>query len=227
MDRYYILLVLPAMIFALWAQFRVKSTFNKYSSVFCSSGMTGRGAAEYILSGQGVTDVSIQKTAGDLTDNFNPVTSVVSLSEPVYDKASVAAVGVAAHECGHVLQYHSGYLPIKLRSAIIPVTNIGSALSLPLILIGLVLSWYKLAMIGVIAFSLTAVFQLITLPVEFDASRRAINILSESGRLTEEELKGAKKVLTAAALTYVAALAVSIAQLLRLLAIVSGGNRRR
>ncbi len=226
-DQYYILLVIPAMIFALWAQFKVKSTFSKYSSAVCSSGLTGREAAEYILRTNSITDVSVQKVAGELTDNYNPSTSTVSLSDPVYDRASVAAIGVAAHECGHVIQHSVGYLPMKIRSAIIPATNIGSTLSWPLILIGLVLGWYKLALIGVIAFSLTAVFQLITLPVEFDASRRALLVLGESGRLTEEELKGVKKVLTAAALTYVAALSVSIAQLLRLLAIVGGGRRRR
>ena len=215
------------MIFAFWAQYKVKSTFSRYSSVPCSSGMTGQDAAKYILGANNLDSVSVQQVSGELTDHYDPSAQTVSLSEPVYDKPSVAAVGVAAHECGHVIQHSAGYLPMKIRSAIIPVTNIGSTLSWPIIVIGLALGWHKIAMIGVIAFSLTAVFQLVTLPVEFDASRRALNILSGSGRLTEEELGGVKKVLTAAALTYVAALAVSVAQLLRLLAIVGGGGRRK
>ena len=226
-DYYYIILVIPAMIFAFWAQYKVKSTFSKYSSSPCASGMTGLDAAKYILGVNDITSVSVQQIKGELTDHYDPGTETVSLSEPVYGKASVAAVGVAAHECGHVIQHSVGYLPIKIRSAIIPVTNIGSTISWPVIVIGLALGWHKLALIGVIAFSLTAVFQLVTLPVEFNASKRALVSLSQSGRLSEEELKGVKKVLTAAALTYVAALAVSVAQLLRLLAVIGGGGRRR
>ncbi|HHX54575.1 MAG TPA: zinc metallopeptidase [Clostridiales bacterium] len=227
MDYYYLILVLPAVLFALWAQFRVKYVFSKYSKKYIKSGITGRNAAELILKSNGIGYIPVNHVAGNLTDHYNPSSGIINLSDQVYNSATEASVGVAAHEAGHAIQHSTGYLPIKIRSAIIPITTIGSQISWPLILIGLVLGWANLAIIGVALFSLTALFQLITLPVEFDASKRALNSLTESGQFTDEELAGAKKVLSAAALTYVAALAVSVAQLIRLLAIVSGSGRRK
>lgn len=220
---YSYLVLIPAMIFALWAQARVNSSFNKYNKVFTRSGMTGAEAARHILDANGLRYVRIEQVAGNLTDHFDPKTNVIRLSQSVHDSRGIAAVGVAAHEAGHAVQYAENYGPMKLRSAIIPVTNIGSKLALPIFIIGLLFS-YELAMIGVILFSLTAVFQAITLPVEFNASSRAMAALEGCGRLDGDELSGAKKVLTAAALTYVAALASALSQVLRLLLIA---NRRR
>ena len=227
MDYYYLILVLPALLFALWAQFRVKYVFAKYSKKQTQSGLSGRDSAELILQSNGLGYIPVNHVSGNLTDHYNPKSETINLSDQVYNSSTQASVGVAAHEAGHAIQHSTGYLPIKIRSAIIPITTIGSQISWPLILIGLVLGWTNLAIIGVALFSLTALFQLITLPVEFDASNRALKSLAESGRFTDEELVGAKKVLSAAALTYVAALAVSIAQLIRLLAIVSGPDRRK
>ena len=228
-DIFYIILVVPALIFSFWASAKVNSTFKKYSSVRSRRGMTGREAAEAVLRQNGVTGVIVSQISGNLTDHYDPRTNVINLSEKVYNSDSVAAIGVAAHEAGHAVQHAEGYFPIRLRSAIIPLTNIGSKLSMPLFLLGLILSAYGekflyIAYAGIICFSLCVLFQLITLPTEFNASRRAVEAIDGS-ILDETEAKGAKKVLSAAAMTYVAALAVALMQLLRLLAIA--GNRKR
>lgn len=225
-DITYIILVLPAMIFAFIAQARVTSTFKKYSQNANVRGLTGAEVAQRMLMAFGVTDIKIEKTSGNLTDHFDPKAKVIRLSESVYDSTSIAAAGVAAHECGHAMQYSVGYGPIKLRNAIIPVCRIGSSLSLPLILAGFIFTWQPLVDIGILFFALATLFQLITLPVEFNASHRALETLTSSGTLTDEENAQAKKVLSAAAMTYVAALAVSLAQLLRLILIFGGGRRR-
>lgn len=224
-DATYIFLVLPAVIFAMWAQFNVKSTFSKYSKIASRSGMTGFDSARRILDANGLRDVRIAHVAGDLTDHYNPTDNTIYLSDSVYASNSAAAIGVAAHEAGHAVQHATGYTPIKIRSAIIPVTNIGSNLAMPLIILGIVLSFPTLAYIGVAAFGLSTLFQLVTLPVEFDASGRALKALE--GSLDGDDLASARKVLRAAALTYVAALAVSLVNLLRLLIIVAGNDRRR
>ncbi len=221
-DWSYIVYVLPALILAMWAQHNVNSTFKKYSCV--PSTMTGADAARLVLQGYGIGNVGIGRVKGQLTDHYDPRSNSISLSETVYDVRTAAAVGVAAHEAGHAAQYAENYGPIKLRAAIIPITNIGSNLAMPLVLLGLALSFESLAYLGVLCFGVSVVFQLITLPVEFDASRRAVRALSDSGYLSDEGLSAAKQVLTAAALTYVAALAVAIGNLLRLLTLV---NRRR
>lgn len=225
-DLSYIVLVLPAILLGFWAQMRVKSTYARYSQVRASRGITADQAARLILDMNGLRDVPIQRIAGSLTDHYDPRDRVVRLSESVYGSPSIAAIGVAAHEVGHAVQHATGYTPMKLRSAIVSVTNIGSTLSMPLILIGLLLNSSRLAMAGVALFGLVAVFQLVTLPVEFNASRRALVTLESRDILSGEEMQGARSVLTAAALTYVAALVQSLAQLLRLLILV-GGNRRR
>lgn len=224
-DTTYIILVLPALLFALWAQFNVNFTFNKYSKI--NSGMTGYESAKAILDANGLTNVRIERVSGNLTDHFDPRSNVIRLSESVFSSTSAAAVGVAAHEAGHAVQYAEDYAPIKVRNAIIPITNFGSNLAMPLILIGILLSFPTLAYIGVAAFGLSTLFQLITLPVEFNASRRAMTALEANSRLNDEQTRAAGKVLRAAALTYVAALAVSLANLLRLLTIVSSSDRKR
>ena len=224
-DATYIFLVLPAVIFALWAQFNVKSTFSKYSKIASRSGMTGFDSARRILDANGLGDVRIAHVSGDLTDHYNPTDNTIYLSDSVYGSNSAAAIGVAAHEAGHAVQHATGYTPIKIRAAIIPVTNIGSNLAMPLIILGIILSFPTLAYIGVAAFGLSTLFQLVTLPVEFDASGRALKALE--GSLDGDDLASARKVLRAAALTYVAALAVSLVNLLRLLIIVAGNDRRR
>lgn len=224
-DATYIFLVLPAVIFALWAQFNVKSTFSKYSKIASRSGMTGFDSARRILDANGLGSVRIAHVSGDLTDHYNPTDNTIYLSDSVYGSNSAAAIGVAAHEAGHAVQHATGYTPIKIRSAIIPITNIGSNLAMPLIILGIVLSFPTLAYIGVAAFGLSTLFQLVTLPVEFDASGRALKALE--GSLDGDDLASARKVLRAAALTYVAALAVSLVNLLRLLIIVAGNDRRR
>ena len=217
------LILLPAILFALWAQSRVKSTYAKYSREF--AGLTGAEAARMVLEMNGVNDVDIRPIAGELTDQFDPKTNTISLSQGVYNVTSVAAVGIAAHEAGHAVQYAVGYSPIKLRTAIIPVTNIGSTLSWPLLLIGVLLGNQTLAMAGVVLFCAVVLFQLVTLPVEFNASNRALDTLGASGYLQPEQLNGAAKVLRAAAMTYVAALAQALAQLLRLLMIANRSRR--
>ena len=217
------LILLPAILFALWAQSRVKSTYAKYSKAF--AGLTGEEAARMVLEMNGVNDVTIEPIAGELTDHFDPKTNTIRLSKGVYNVTSVAAVGIAAHEAGHAVQYAVGYSPIKLRTAIIPVTNIGSTLSWPLLLIGVLLGNQTLAMAGVLLFCAVVIFQLVTLPVEFNASNRALDTLGASGYLQPEQLDGAGKVLRAAAMTYVAALAQALAQLLRLLMIANRSRR--
>lgn len=222
-DYWYIILVVPAIIFSLVASAGVNSAFKKYSKVASRMGITGAESARRVLHANGVTGVKIEPVGGNLTDHFDPKTNTIRLSESVYNANSVAAIGVAAHEAGHAVQYAVGYSPMKLRTAIIPITNIGANISWPLILIGLLLSSYTLAMLGVIAFGFSTLFQLVTLFVEFDASNRAVNAI-EGMCATDDEMKGTKKVLRAAAMTYVAALAVSLANLLRLFLMVS---RRR
>jgi Zn-dependent membrane protease YugP len=224
-DSTYLVLVLPALLFSLIAQGIVQSRFKKHSRQLTARGVTGAQAAREILRRAGVYDVSVERVSGSLTDHFDPRSNTIRLSDTVYSSASVAAVGVAAHETGHSLQYGSGYIPMKIRAAVIPATNIGSRLAVPLVLLGLFMQMTGLIYFGILLFCAVVFFQLITLPVEFNASARAIRLLDESGLLYEDELPGAKKVLTAAAMTYVAALAVSLAQLLRLLALA--GRRRR
>lgn len=224
-DFTYIILVLPAILLAFWAQFRVKATFDKYSQVRSASGMTGAQAARMILDANGLQHVQVERISGKLTDHFDPRSNVVRLSDSVYAVPSVAAIGVAAHETGHAIQYEQGYSPMKLRAAIIPVTNIGANLSIPLIMIGFALNFESLVLVGIVLFATLAVFQLITLPVEFNASGRAIEALENGGRLSEQEVKGAKKVLSAAAMTYVAALVTTLAQLLRFVLLFAGRRR--
>ena len=225
-DITYIVLVLPAILLGLWAQMRVKSTYARYSQVRSARGITAEEAARLILDMNGLSQVPIQRVRGSLTDHYDPRQRVVRLSDSVYGSTSVAAIGVAAHEVGHAVQHAAHYAPLKLRNAIIPMTSIGSTLSIPLILAGLILNSQSLALFGVALFGLVALFQLVTLPVEFNASRRALATLESRDILGREELYGARQVLTAAALTYVAALIQSLAQLLRLLILV-GGSRRR
>ena len=223
-DELYLFLVLPTIIFSMWAQYKVTSSFKKYSKQRTIHGLTGAGAAQRVLDRAGVSGVRIERVRGNLTDHFDPRDNVIRLSESVYDTPSVAAVGVAAHEAGHAIQYANAYIPMKIRATIIPVTSIGSKMAIPLVLIGIFFEMTGLINIGILLFGLVVVFQLITLPVEFNASRRAINILDEARLLTQEEIPASKKVLSAAALTYVGALAVSLAQLLRLITLA--GRRR-
>ena len=229
-DWTYIILVLPCIIFSLWASSSVNSTFRRFSQKYSSRRITGAQAAQRVLSHNGVSGVRIERISGNLTDHYDPRTNVIRLSDSVYDSTSVAAIGVAAHEAGHAVQYARHYAPIHFRAAIIPITNIGSKLAMPLILLGLVLSFMGtlstgLIYLGIAAFGLSLVFQLVTLPVEFNASRRAMQAIDDAGILTPEEQRGARKTLTAAAMTYVAATAVALAQLLRLL-VLFGGRRR-
>ena len=224
-DYTWYLLVLPAFLLALWAQFRVKATYSKYSKVRSVRGRTAAEVARQILNDHGLSYVQVDQIGGELTDNYDPRTNIVHLSQGVYSSTSIAAIGVAAHECGHAVQHVEEYGPLKLRSAIIPITNIGSSLSIPIFFIGLLFNYTLLMNIGILLFGLVALFQLITLPVEFNASHRALATIEERALLTEDEARGAKKVLSAAALTYVAALASTLAQLLRLI-IISRGNRR-
>ncbi|MEG2928549.1 MAG: zinc metallopeptidase [Oscillospiraceae bacterium] len=215
-DRYYMMLVVPALIFSMWAQARVSGTFNRYSKMGTMSGMTGYDSARRILDANGLRHVTIERVAGNLTDHFDPKGNVIRLSDGVYGSNSVAAIGVAAHEAGHAVQYAQSYAPIKLRAAIIPITQLGSTLSMPLVLVGLFMGAQPLVNLGILLFSMMTVFQLVTLPVEFNASSRAVMALEMGGSIAEDEIYGVKKVLGAAALTYVAALAVSLANLLRL-----------
>lgn len=231
-DWTYVILVLPCVLLAAWASSNVNSTFKKYSSQFSRRSITGAQAAQRVLSANGVRNVQIEPVSGNLTDHFDPKTNVIRLSDNVYGSTSTAAIGVACHEAGHAVQHATGYFPIKIRSAIIPITNFGSKLAMPLILLGVVLSaagyyFYDLVYLGIACFGLSLIFQLVTLPVEFNASRRAMEAIRQGDLLTEEELKGARKTLSAAAMTYVAATAVSLAQLLRLLVLFGGNNRRR
>lgn len=229
-DRTYLLLVLPCVILSLWASANVKNTFRRYSKQLSARHITGAMAAERVLRANGVLNVGIEQISGSLTDHYDPRANVIRLSDDVYNSTSTAAIGVACHEAGHAVQYAQNYAPIKLRAAIIPITNIGSRLAMPLILLGLVLAFmenysYIFIYLGIACFGLSLVFQLVTLPVEFNASRRAMRAIADSELLTAEEQQGARKTLTAAALTYVAATALALAQLLRLISIF--GRRRR
>lgn len=220
-DYTYILFMLPALIISIYAQFKVNSTFKKYSEVRSYRNITGAEAARRVLMNSGINDVTIEHISGNLTDHFDPRSKVIRLSDSVYNSTSVSAIGVAAHEAGHAVQHEVGYTPIKIRSALIPVTQFSSTLSMPLIFIGLLLPSYGwLAIAGIVLFSVAVLFQLVTLPVEFNASRRAIEKLETTGLLYGEEIKGAKKVLSAAAMTYLAAMITSVLTLLRLLLIV-------
>ena len=222
----YVLIVLPAVILAMWASANVNSTFKKYSKVPSSSGYTGMDAARRILDANGLTNIRIEHVWGNLTDHYDPKAGVIRLSDAVYANNSAAAIGVAAHEAGHAVQHAEKYAPLVIRNAIIPICSIGSNLAMPLIILGLVLDMFGLCYIGILAFGLATLFQLITLPVEFNASRRALAALESSGRFSDTDLKNAGKTLRAAALTYVAALAVALANLLRIIVIVGGRNRR-
>ncbi len=222
------MLVLIGVIICMIASARMNSTFQKYSRVRNHMGITGREAAEQVLHRAGIYDVRVEHISGNLTDHYDPRTKVLRLSDATYNSTSVAAMGVAAHECGHAIQHATGYAPLKMRSAFVPVANFGSRIAWPLILLGLVFNSsmsYTLIMLGVMAFSLAVLFQLITLPVEFNASNRAIRALASTGMLYEDEVRDTKKVLTAAALTYVAGAASAILQLLRLVLIAN--SRRR
>lgn len=216
---------MPALLISVWAQIKVKSTFNKYSRMGVSCGMTGAAASRLIQQANGI-HTGLESVAGQLSDHFDPRSNTIRLSSAVYGQASVAAVGVAAHETGHALQHAYGYAPVKLRTAMVPVTNFASGLSPVLILLGILLSMDSFAYLGIALFSIATLFQLVTLPVEFNASRRAVVALEQSGQFTRDEIQGVKKVLTAAALTYVAALFVSLMTLLRYILLV-GGNRGR
>ena len=224
-DWTYIVLVLPAILFSMWASVRVNSTFKKYSRMRNSRGMTGADAARAVLEANGVYGVRIERIAGDLTDHYDPRTNVIRLSDSVYDAATPAAVGVAAHEAGHAVQYAQGYAPVKVRTAILPVCNIGSSAAMPLFFLGLFFSYDPLMMAGILAYATVTLFQLVTLPVEFNASHRALLALERGGYLTEDELPGARKVLSAAALTYVASALTALVQCLRLISLY--GNRKR
>lgn len=228
-DWTYLAIIVPCILLSLLASGLVNRTFKRYSKQLSARQITGADAAQKVLSANGVSNVRIERVSGKLTDHFDPKGNVIRLSDNVYDSTSTAAIGVACHEAGHAVQYAKHYAPIKLRTAIIPITNIGSMLAWPLILIGLLFSSSTMSTtfiyLGIACFSLSLVFQLVTLPVEFNASRRAMAAIDEGNLLTAEERKGARKTLTAAAMTYVAAVVVSLAQLLRLL-LLYGGRRR-
>lgn len=229
-DWTYLFLVLPCILLSLWASSRVRSTFKRYSSQHSSRNITGAQAAQQVLQRSGVMNVQIERVSGNLTDHYDPKSNKIRLSDDVYNSTSTAAIGVACHEAGHAVQYAKNYGPIKVRAAIIPITNIGSKLAMPLILLGLLFSSlgsfsYTIAYIGIACFALSLVFQLVTLPVEFNASRRAMEAIEQGNLLTQQEQIGARKTLSAAAMTYVAATAVSLSQLIRLISIF--GSRRR
>lgn len=222
-DSLYLYLVVPAIIIALWSQIKVKTTFSKYSA--CRTDISGADAARKVLELNGVRGVKIERVSGNLTDHYDPRTNTIRLSDSVCDSYNISAVGVAAHEAGHAVQYAKGYFPIKLRSFILPVCNLGSQLSLPLLIIGLIFNFYFLVKLGVVFFCGALLFQLVTLPVEFNASSRAVAALKNGAvLLTDNDIKYAKKVLSAAAMTYVAAAFVSLAQLIRLIALI--GRKR-
>lgn len=226
-DTTYLLVIIGAVL-CLVASAHVKSTYRKYAGIRSASGITGAQAAEAILRRNGVVGVTVQHVAGELTDHYDPSRGVVNLSDATYNSTSVAAIGVAAHECGHVMQHETGYLPLRLRTALVPVANIGSNLGIWIVMLGLIFGLNQsLAMIGVYLFSFGVLFQLVTLPVEFDASHRALVMLHDYGILGDTEVKSSRAVLNAAAMTYVASAAASVLQLLRLLMLVNGGRRRR
>lgn len=225
-DYTYILVIIGAIISAI-ASWNVTSTYKKFSKFSNGKGLTAEDCAAVILHQAGIYDVKIERVRGSLTDHYSPGEKVLRLSDSVYGSTSVAALGVAAHECGHAIQHKEKYFPVHLRSAAVPIANIGSKLSWPVILVGLIMGWTGMAQVGVLLFTFVVLFQLITLPVEFDASHRALRILEQKKLLIGGELKGATKVLKAAALTYVAALFSSILQLIRLILLTQGNNRRR
>ena len=225
-DSTYFLVLIGAVI-CMIASGNVSRTFNKFKTLPNARRLTAEAVAANILRLSGITDVRIERIKGNLTDHYSPTEKVLRLSDSVYGQTSVAAVGVAAHECGHAIQHQVGYFPLRLRSLSVPAANIGSKLSWPLILIGILMGSMGLARAGVFLFSIVVLFQLITLPVEFNASRRALSVLRDGNILSGEELDGAKKVLSAAALTYVAAVASSLLQLLRLILLTQRNNRRR
>lgn len=226
-DTTYLLVIIGAVL-CLVASAHVKSTYRKYAGIRSASGITGAQAAEAILRRNGVVGVTVQHVAGELTDHYDPSRGVVNLSDATYNSTSVAAIGVAAHECGHVMQHETGYLPLRLRTALVSVANIGSNLGIWIVMLGLIFGLNQsLAMIGVYLFSFGVLFQLVTLPVEFDASHRALVMLQDYGILGDTEVKSSRAVLNAAAMTYVASAAASVLQLLRLLMLVNGGRRRR
>lgn len=214
-DYYYLVLVIPALIISLIAQVRVKTTFSKQSKKLSARGITGAQAAVNILSHYGITDVRVEYVPGNLTDHYDPKAKVIRLSDGVYSSTSIAAIGVACHEAGHAAQHATNYVPIKVRNTILPVCNIGSTLGLPLAIFGYILGFEPLISIGLLLYAFIAIFQFVTLPVEFNASRRAMQVIDETGMLYEDEQSGARKVLSAAAMTYVTALLVSLANLLR------------
>lgn len=224
MDYYYIILVIPAMILAVWAQFKVKSTYNKFSKVSNNKGITGAYAAQAVLTHYGITDVRIEQVSGKLTDHYDPKAKVIRLSQGVYGSTTIAAVGIACHEAGHAAQHAQNYAPIKIRNSLVPVCNIGSTLGIPLAILGYFLGFEPLISIGLLLYAAIALFQVITLPVELNASKRAMKVIDETGLLYDDEQGGAKKVLIAAAMTYIASMLVAIANLLRL--ILRFSNRR-
>ena len=231
-DWTYLVIVLPCMIISMWASSKVNSTFRRYSTQLSTRRITGAEAARRVLSMNGIHDVRVERVSGKLTDHYDPKTNVIRLSDSVHDSWSTAAIGVACHEAGHAVQYAQGYFPIRIRAAVIPVTNFGSKLAMPLILLGVVLSFLGnfsviLIYLGILCFSFSLIFQLITLPVEFNASRRAMEAIEQTQLLNDDERRGARKTLSAAAMTYVAAAAVSFAQLLRLILLFGGRGRRR
>jgi Zn-dependent membrane protease YugP len=225
-DIYYFILVIPVFIISLIIQAKMKSTFSKFSQVANSRRITGAQAAEMVLRYYNIQDVRIERINGSLTDCYDPINKVIKLSDSVYDNPSIAAVGVACHEAGHAAQHAEKYVPIRIRNYILPVCNIGSKISIPLLIAGVIFSAQPIIWIGIGLFAFTAIFQIVTLPVEFNASNRALNVIESTGILSYEEKRGAGKVLKMAAMTYVAALAMSLAQLLRLI-LRFGGNRRR
>ena len=227
-DPRYIAMLLPVLLITIYAQYKVSASFRRYSQVRNLRGVTGAQAAEEVLRRHGIYDVRIERVGGNLTDHYDPRSNTIRLSQSVYDSPTIAAVGVAAHEAGHAVQYAVGYGPIQLRTALIPITQIGSQFGIILLILGILLSTEPLFLVGIILFSMTTLFQLVTLPVEFNASRRAMNAITESNLLSREEAVGARRVLSAAALTYVAALLMSIVQLLRYVLLFSnrrGGDR--
>ena len=219
-------IMIPVLLFSFYCQIKVKRAFRRYSSVHAMCGMTGAQAAARLLQLNGITDVQIRQIGGTLTDYYDPKNKEICLSGDVYNATSVAAIGVACHEAGHACQHAQGYAPLKIRNAAIPATRIGSSLGIPLVLLGMVFTWRPLIMVGIVLYALVALFQLLTLPVEFNASRRALQTIESNQFLTEQEYRGAKKVLTAAALTYVAALASALASLLRLLLLAGRSDDR-
>ncbi|MBE6788575.1 MAG: zinc metallopeptidase [Ruminococcaceae bacterium] len=227
MDYWYLVLVVPTIIIALFAQFRVNSAFRKYSAHQSRIGFSAAEVTRRILDSNGLYNVKVERVSGRLTDHYDPKANVIRLSESVYDSSSIAAIGVAAHEAGHAVQYAEKYLPIKLRNSIIPIASLGTNLAPFIIIFGLLLSFEPLIWTGIILYSAIALFQLVTLPVEFNASGRAINTLSSMAILQPDEISGARRVLSAAALTYVAALLTTLANLLRFILLASRGNRRR